>query len=411
MAFGDNIQKLRNSRGMSQQEFADTIGIGRSTLANYEQNKREPNYKTLEIIAKYFNVSIDYILGLTDDKNDYTHKDTSNEIVYKQILKLFDSKEYELSKNENTILNLIKNGTFAVNEKTIDSIASIYGTNSAYLVGKSDTYYSYDQNNAEDILTREKIHELLLDPDAIIEEFYDRKQKEYEKLIINKAFNILSDLGINTIKGQHIGTIPPNLLSIYYRAIIDYLKNSIKMVDFDKVVDTYKESIDNQQLDNETILRNEKSNLENSKSSSYYHDYYAVNKTTSIESVKNSYQFEKYLAYLLVLNDYDVEREIPSSYDVRQQKTEPIIIAEKNGLKVYITCEFFENEADLKEINEILKEYINYFDKHYKEFNDINSNRFYYAVATNLENHPFFNHKNFAVWGKNDIRNLERNAK
>ena len=88
MLLGDYIQKLRNQRGLSQQEFADKLGIGRSTLANYEQNKRSPDYETLIEISKFFNVSIDELLGVKRKPFDvfkFILKDLS---IDKELMKL-----------------------------------------------------------------------------------------------------------------------------------------------------------------------------------------------------------------------------------------------------------------------------------------------------------------------------------
>ena len=94
MLLGDYIQKLRNQRGLSQQEFADKLGIGRSTLANYEQNKRSPDYETLIEISKFFNVSIDELLGVKRKPFD----------VFKFILKdLSIDKETEIALHNNSI--------------------------------------------------------------------------------------------------------------------------------------------------------------------------------------------------------------------------------------------------------------------------------------------------------------------
>lgn len=46
MLLGKNIQKLRNQYGFSQEELANVLKLNRSTLANYEQGKREPNIET-----------------------------------------------------------------------------------------------------------------------------------------------------------------------------------------------------------------------------------------------------------------------------------------------------------------------------------------------------------------------------
>ena len=71
--FGERLKQLRLNSGLSQQELSDELNIGRSTLANYEQGKREPNFKTLEIIADYFNVDMNFLTGWkpTDSLGDY----------------------------------------------------------------------------------------------------------------------------------------------------------------------------------------------------------------------------------------------------------------------------------------------------------------------------------------------------
>ena len=60
------FKKLRKSRNMTQGELAEAIGITRSRLSMYELGKREPDFETLEAIADYFNVDIDYLMGRTD---------------------------------------------------------------------------------------------------------------------------------------------------------------------------------------------------------------------------------------------------------------------------------------------------------------------------------------------------------
>ena len=71
--FGERLKQLRLNSGLSQQELSDELNIGSSTLANYEQGKREPNFKTLEIIADYFNVDMNFLTGWkpTDSLGDY----------------------------------------------------------------------------------------------------------------------------------------------------------------------------------------------------------------------------------------------------------------------------------------------------------------------------------------------------
>ena len=67
MAQFDKILKLlRTEKAMSQQDLADALGISKSAINMYERGERQPNFETLESIADYFNVDIDYLLGRTN---------------------------------------------------------------------------------------------------------------------------------------------------------------------------------------------------------------------------------------------------------------------------------------------------------------------------------------------------------
>lgn len=66
---GKRLAELRNQKGLSQYELAERLGFSRGKLANYEQGSRQPDYGTLEIIADFFNVSIDYLVGRSNTPN------------------------------------------------------------------------------------------------------------------------------------------------------------------------------------------------------------------------------------------------------------------------------------------------------------------------------------------------------
>ncbi|WP_339259304.1 helix-turn-helix domain-containing protein [Lysinibacillus sp. FSL K6-3209] len=65
---GVRLKYLRKSNNKTQQDIADILGITRPAYTAYEQGKRNPDYEILEKIADYYNVSIDYLLGRTDNK-------------------------------------------------------------------------------------------------------------------------------------------------------------------------------------------------------------------------------------------------------------------------------------------------------------------------------------------------------
>lgn len=60
------FKNLRQSSGYTQQELAEKLGIARSTIGMYETGAREPDFETLELIADFFNVDTDYLIGRTN---------------------------------------------------------------------------------------------------------------------------------------------------------------------------------------------------------------------------------------------------------------------------------------------------------------------------------------------------------
>lgn len=69
MEFGDRIKLLREKHELTQEQMARKVGISRAALAKYEINNREPDFKTVKLIADFFNVSIDYLLD-REQKNE-----------------------------------------------------------------------------------------------------------------------------------------------------------------------------------------------------------------------------------------------------------------------------------------------------------------------------------------------------
>ena len=84
--FSNILRLLRSERDMSQQELADSLGISKSSVNMYERGERQPNFETLELIADYFNVDLDYLLGRTEK--------TTHIIPPSTVAAHFDGTEY-----------------------------------------------------------------------------------------------------------------------------------------------------------------------------------------------------------------------------------------------------------------------------------------------------------------------------
>lgn len=75
MTLGEILRNLLIEKDITQKQLAESLNIAPSTLGNYIQNVREPDYEMLKCFADYFNVSTDYLLnhranGATSHKED-----------------------------------------------------------------------------------------------------------------------------------------------------------------------------------------------------------------------------------------------------------------------------------------------------------------------------------------------------
>lgn len=66
---GDRIKTERERLGLIREDLGHKLGVSYSTIAMYEQGNREPNNDTLLKLSKIFNCSLDYLLGVTSNKN------------------------------------------------------------------------------------------------------------------------------------------------------------------------------------------------------------------------------------------------------------------------------------------------------------------------------------------------------
>ncbi len=104
---GVRLKYLRKSNNKTQQDIADILGITRPAYTAYEQGKRNPDYEILEKIADYYNVSIDYLLGRTDNKEalhtqaGISDDDYNNLSAYqKEVIDFFLTRENLFFKNQ-----------------------------------------------------------------------------------------------------------------------------------------------------------------------------------------------------------------------------------------------------------------------------------------------------------------------
>lgn len=71
MQFNDRLRALRQDKDLTQNALSKLLSIDRKTLSNYETGYRTPSIYLVVKMANYFEVSVDYILGITDIPTQY----------------------------------------------------------------------------------------------------------------------------------------------------------------------------------------------------------------------------------------------------------------------------------------------------------------------------------------------------
>lgn len=64
---GQNIRELRREMDCTQNKLADVLGVTQDSISLWENDKRIPDTQYIVAMAKFFDVTTDYLLGLTDE--------------------------------------------------------------------------------------------------------------------------------------------------------------------------------------------------------------------------------------------------------------------------------------------------------------------------------------------------------
>lgn len=108
------IKELRLQKGMTQEDFADVLGLSQQTIAMWENGKSSPKIDALNAMADYFEVTTDYLLGRTEQK-------PTPPLSEEQILLLGDFEELDTINRQKVfsyIRDLIRSQSFSRQAKS-----------------------------------------------------------------------------------------------------------------------------------------------------------------------------------------------------------------------------------------------------------------------------------------------------
>lgn len=77
---GERLKQLRKEKGITQQELAEILGVRKAAVSLYETGQNDPADRIKILIAKYFDISLDYLLGVVDKPVKYYNENNFVEL-------------------------------------------------------------------------------------------------------------------------------------------------------------------------------------------------------------------------------------------------------------------------------------------------------------------------------------------
>lgn len=105
MTLFDRVSELAKKQGKSLNKIAEDNGLSKNAI--YQWRTSSPKAETLEIVANYFNVSTDYLLGRTDDPSISSNKNKKVLTVEEALASVMSSDGKPLTDNDREILTEI----------------------------------------------------------------------------------------------------------------------------------------------------------------------------------------------------------------------------------------------------------------------------------------------------------------
>ena len=104
--FSERLRELRKEKGLTQKELANKVNMGQGGYTHWETGKREPNFKKLILLAKYLDVSTDYLLGVSNIKGErsimfsFFKRDKEKEVQTLPNIEIDNHESYDFTNSE-----------------------------------------------------------------------------------------------------------------------------------------------------------------------------------------------------------------------------------------------------------------------------------------------------------------------
>lgn len=152
MTFGEKLKEARKEAGLSQEQFAEKMGVSRSAVAKWESGKGMPDVPNLKIMAQLLDVSVDYLLD-EDEKLSFNEtKEAVDLDAFEVTGKCRDKRDaacYAKFSDADAIYPLIRRKKMSKLEWAADLIAAPGIMQGADYLNDASAYYLVESGNKQ----------------------------------------------------------------------------------------------------------------------------------------------------------------------------------------------------------------------------------------------------------------------
>ena len=97
---GERLAEIRKDYGDTQETLAERLGVSLSTVRAWEQEKSSPSHEMLVTICRYYGISSDYLLGLSETDGKYIRRSFAVQLTKEELQALREYENYLIWKRK-----------------------------------------------------------------------------------------------------------------------------------------------------------------------------------------------------------------------------------------------------------------------------------------------------------------------
>lgn len=230
MLLRERLKLLREEKGLTQEKLAKSLSLSVSAVGMYEAGERQPPYATLEKIASFFNVSTDYLLGRTDEKQGFLRESRRDyfSVRYRTLPQapedISDMKTSFLPLGPIPVVGVVREGRLSFAAKDLEgyiSVPTVYGADFGLSI-KGESLSGMGIHDGAVVICK-RTHDDLIAPETLVVAVTDNealcRKLAYEKgaWLLRSANPDYPDIPLNE-ENHRVQAVVLEVYKVVYRA-------------------------------------------------------------------------------------------------------------------------------------------------------------------------------------------------